>query len=238
MAAQRIKVTIWNEFIHETEDAEVKEVYPEGIHKTLAAELGKSDKLEVKTSVLSAPEQGLSKELLADTDVLLWWGHQAHEEVKDKYVEGVYQRVMSGMGLIPLHSAHASRIFNKLCGTASAKLKWRESGEEERLWVIEPGHPIAAGLDECIVLPQTEMYGEHFNIPEPDKLIFISWFEGGEVFRSGCCYYRGAGKIFYFRPGHETYPIYHNEEVIKILINAVEWAAPVEGPKVSYGQVK
>ena len=129
------------------------------------------------------------------------------------------------MGLIVLHSGHFSKIFKRLMGTPCA-LKWREAGERERLWVVNPGHPIAEGIGPCIELENTEMYGEPFSIPEPEEQVFISWFEGGEVFRSGNIWRRGNGKIFYFRPGHETYPIYHNPVIQRVIYNAVKWAAP------------
>ncbi|MFW5985585.1 MAG: ThuA domain-containing protein [Halanaerobiaceae bacterium] len=234
---QKIKVTVWNEFRHEKESAHVGEVYPDGIHGAIAQRLGKEEDFVVQTATLDDPEQGLSEKILEETDVLLWWAHKAHGEVKNQHVNRVYNHVMEGMGLIPLHSAHASKIFSKLCGTNTGKLKWRDAGEKERLWVIDPGHPITEGLSEYIELPHTEMYGEHFDIPEPDRLIFISWFAGGEVFRSGCCYKRGKGKIFYFRPGHETFPIYKKKEIITVLKNAVRWARPVENEKFRYGNV-
>ena len=142
---------------------------------------------------------------------------------------------LEGMGLIVLHSGHASKIFQKLCGTDTWKLKWREDGEQEILWVVDPSHPIADGLDEKIMIPHEEMYGERFDIPQPDEQVFISWFEGGEVFRSGCCWHRGKGKIFYFRPGHEVFPIYHQPEIQKVIVNAVKWAAPIRFPDTTFG---
>ena len=142
--------------------------------------------------------------------------------------------VRDGMGLVVLHSAHRSKVFRRLMGT-SCDLTWRESGDRERIWVVEPSHPIAAGLDECIKLPRTETYGERFDVSPPDSLVFVSWFEGGEVFRSGCCYRRGAGRVFYFRPGHQTYPILHRDDVQQVLANAVEWAAPVDSPELGFG---
>ncbi len=159
----------------------------------------------------------------------------AHDQVQDEIVDRVHQRIQDGMGLIVLHSGHASKIFRKVCGTNSGYLKWREDGEKEILWVIDPSHPIVEGLDEKISIPHEEMYGERFNIPQPDELVFISWFEGGEVFRSGCCYHRGKGKVFYFRPGHEVFPIYHQPEIQKVITNAVKWAAPINFPNVTYG---
>lgn len=220
-----INVTVWNEFRHEKKNAAVKKIYPDGMHAVIAKSLSAHADLRVRTATLDEPEHGLTEQALAETDVLTWWGHVAHGEVSDTVVERVQRRVLEGMGLIVLHSGHYSKIFRRLMGT-NCSLKWREMAEKERLWNIEPGHPITEGIGEYIELPNTEMYGERFDIPTPDKLIFISWFEGGEVFRSGCCWDRGHGRVFYFRPGHETYPIYHNPQIQKVLANAVRWAAP------------
>jgi len=231
-----IRVTVWNEGRHEKSHAEVAKVYPNGIHNAIAEGL-KEAGFTVRTATLDDPEHGLTPEVLADTDVLTWWGHMAHGEVKDEIVERVYKRVMEGMGLIVLHSGHFSKIFKKLMGTTS-DLKWREADENERLWIVEPGHPVAEGLPECIDLPKEEMYGEFFDIPAPNALVMVSWFKGGEVFRSGCCYHRGQGRVFYFRPGHETYPTYYNPLIRKVIANAVKWAAPVHGPKIIFGNVK
>jgi trehalose utilization protein len=229
-----IQVTVWNEFRHERQNQHVASIYPDGIHEAIAGSLRKNDSFEVRTAVLDDPDHGLSDETLENTDVLIWWGHLAHDEVRDDIVEKVRRRVVAGMGLIVLHSGHGSKIFGRLLGTNTGDLKWRDDGEKERLWVIEHGHPIVDGLGEYIEIPKEEMYGERFDIPAPDELIFISWFEGGEVFRSGCCYRRGKGKLFYFRPGHETFPIYHHPDVLKVIENAVKWAAPTVGaPAVS-----
>jgi trehalose utilization protein len=218
------RVTVWNEFVHEREHEAVADLYPDGIHGTIADAL-EDHGFETRTATLDDPEHGLTEEVLEETDVLTWWGHAAHDEVEDEVVDRVVDRVLDGMGLLVLHSAHYSKPFTRLMGT-SCSLKWREAAERERLWVVDPSHPIAAGVDECIELPEAEMYGEHFDIPRPDALVFNSWFEGGEVFRSGCCYRRGSGRVFYFRPGHETYPVYHDEDVQRVLANGVEWAAP------------
>ena len=225
----KIKVTVWNEYLHEVEVPEIGEIYPEGIHNCIGNFL-KEAGMDVKTATLRMPEHGLTEEVLNDTDVLVWWGHMAHNQVEDEIVDRVYKRVMDGMGLIVLHSGHASKIFSKVCGTDTGLLRWREDGDKEILWVVDPSHPIVDGLDEKIIIPSEETYGEHFCIPKPDDLVFISWFEGGEVFRSGCCYYRGKGKVFYFRPGHETFPIYHQPEIQKVITNAVKWAAPIKFP--------
>lgn len=232
-----IRVTVWNEYRHEKENREIARIYPEGIHGAIAAYLRTQPGMKVRTATLDEPQHGLSDEVLAETDVLTWWGHMAHAVVSDEVVEKIQARILEGMGLIVLHSAHFSKIFRRMMGT-TCNLKWREAGERERLWVVEPGHPIAEGLGEYIEIPHAEMYGERFDIPQPDTLVFVSWFQGGEVFRSGCCYHRGAGRIFYFRPGHETYPIFHQEEVLKVIANAVRWAAPVSGPVPTFGNVK
>lgn len=232
-----IRVTVWNEYRHEKLDEGVARIYPEGIHGAIAKYLRAQPGMEVRTATLDEPQHGLSDEVLAQTDVLTWWGHMAHAEVSDEVVDKIQARILEGMGLIVLHSAHFSKIFRRMMGT-TCNLKWREAGERERLWVVEPGHPIAEGLGEFIEIPHAEMYGERFDIPQPDTLVFVSWFQGGEVFRSGCCFHRGRGKIFYFRPGHETYPIFHQEEVLKVIANGVRWAAPVGGPTPTFGKVK
>jgi trehalose utilization protein len=230
-----INVTVWNEYRHEKNNEKVATVYPQGIHTAIAEGLDIEGTIKVAT--LDDPEHGLSEQVLESTDVLIWWGHMAHDQVQDDIVEKVYQRVLKGMGLIVLHSGHFSKIFKKLMGT-SCDLKWREAGEKERIWVVNPGHPITQGIGEYIELEEEEMYGEHFDIPQPDELIMMSWFEGGEVFRSGCCYTRGAGKVFYFRPGHETYPTYYNAQVRKVITNAVKWAAPVTRDYPVYGNAQ
>jgi len=220
-----IKVTVWNEFYHETINEAVRAVYPKGIHGTIADFLGKNDDMEVRTAVMEEPEHGLTDEILDNTDVLLWWSHVCHDKVSDAVAEKVKERVLKGMGFIPLHSSHMCKPFRLLMGTGCT-LKWRE-GDKERLWCCNPAHPIAEGIPENFTLEQEEMYGEHFDIPTPDDVVFLSWFKGGEVIRSGCTFTRGYGKIFYFRPGHEAYPTFYNENVQKVLANAVRWAQPL-----------
>ena len=232
--AKVIRVTVWNEYRHEKKNKKIAKIYPQGMHGALATYLNGQKGIKARTATLDEPSHGLTSRVLNTTDVLTWWGHTAHGEVRDDIVDKVVQRVWDGMGLIVLHSAHMSKPFRRLMGT-HCMLKWREIGEKERLWVMEPGHPICEGVGECIEIPHTEMYGERFEIPDPDKVVFISWFPGGEVFRSGCCFHRGNGRIFYFRPGHETFPIYHHPEVLKVIANAVRWAAPVRGPSYVLG---
>jgi len=223
-----IRVTVWGENVHELKSKAVAENYPKGMHDCIAAALRTDPEIRAVTATLDQPEHGLTEEALAATDVLTWWGHAAHAKVEDRIVDRVQKRVLEGMGLIVLHSGHYSKIFKRLMGT-TCSLTWREAGEKERLWVCNPGHPIAQGIDRYFEIESEEMYGEPFAIPNPDEVVFLSWFQGGEVFRSGCCFRRGNGKIFYFRPGHEAYPTYHHPQVQLVMRNAVRWARPEGG---------
>lgn len=224
-----IKVTVWNEGVHEKSSNEVAGIYPAGIHGCIKNFLSTQEDLYVRTATLSQRRCGLSDEVLNDTDVLIWWGHMAHDKVPDKLVEKIRNRVLGGMGLVVLHSGHHSKIFKSLMGT-TCNLRWRD-GDRERIWNINPYHPIAKGIPDHFSLPVEEMYGEQFDIPAPDEIVFLGWFSGGEVFRSGCCWTRGLGRIFYFQPGHESNPTFHNEYVQRIIINAVRWANPVSPVK-------
>jgi len=222
----KIRVTVWNEFRHEIRSEKVKAVYPDGMHKVIGEGLLEHGDFEVKYAWLDKDaEHGLSEEVLNDTDVLIWWGHMAHAEVKDEIVDRVQKHIQQGMGLIVLHSGHFSKIFKRMLGT-TCSLKWREVAEKERIWTVEPAHPIAQGLPEHFELPHTEMYGERFDIPTPKDVVFITWYEGGEVFRSGVTFERGYGRIFYFAPGHETFPIFRDANIRRVIANAARWAAP------------
>jgi trehalose utilization protein len=220
-----IRVTVWGEFRHEKTNPKVAALYPGGMHETIAAGLREAGGIEAKTAWLDQPDHGLGGNVLEETDVLVWWGHMAHGEVSDGIAAKAARRVLEGMGLVVLHSGHYSKIFKRLMGT-TCSLKWRESTDKERVWNLMPSHPIAEGIGDFFEIPAEEMYGEPFGIPTPDELIFVSWFTGGEVFRSGAAWRRGHGRLFYFRPGHETYPTYHQPEVKKVIANAVRWARP------------
>jgi trehalose utilization protein len=227
-----VRVTVWGENVHERTEPEVRSIYPEGMHGAIAAGLARAlgDEVQVRTATLDQPEHGLTADVLAATDVLTWWGHIAHGDVADEVVGRVHHAVLGGMGLLALHSAHYSKLFKRLLGT-SCSLRWRNDGERELVWTVAPSHPIAQGVPQPIVIDAQEMYGEHFDIPAPDELVFVSSCAGGEVFRSGCCFTRGAGRIFYFSPGDQDYPVYHHPDVQRVLANAVLWAAPrVRGP--------
>lgn len=244
-----IKVTVWNEYVQEQMDVKAGELFPGddaakfreefiqrakeikaihngAIHNTLKALLEEDEEIEVRhIATLEMEECGLTKDVLDDTDVLVWWAHVAHDRVPDEIAERVRDYVLRGMGFIALHSAHPSKPMQRILGT-SGSLQWRE-GDFCRVWNTCPTHPIAKGIPVSFELPEEEMYGEFFDIPKPDDLVFISWYRGGEVFRSGCTWTRGYGKIFYFQPGHETNKSYFNENVRKIIRNAVKWANPV-----------
>jgi trehalose utilization protein len=221
--ARSLRVTVWNENLHEQHQESVKKVYPKGMHAPIAAGIERElADVDVRIATLDEPEHGLTDKVLAETDVLTWWGHAAHDQVEDRIVDRVHERVLDGMGLVVLHSGHKSKIFMRLMGT-SCRLRWREMGERELVWTVSPSHPIASGVQQPIVIPHQEMYGEFFDIPQPDELVFISSFEGGEVFRGGCCFYRGAGRIFYFSPGHEEYPVYFQPDIQRVIANAVAW---------------
>jgi trehalose utilization protein len=235
-----IRVTVWNEYRHEKKHPKIAEIYPEGIHMAIAHHLrkGKEKEFTARTATLDEKEHGLSEDVVKNTDVMVWWGHMAHDEVADAVVERVHKAVLGGMGLVVLHSGHFSKIFKRLMGT-TCNLKWREADEREILWVTRPGHPIVRGIDDHFVIEREEMYGEYFDIPEPECTFLISSFAGGEVFRSGCTWTRGAGRVVYFRPGHETYPTYHDRNVLQVIENACRWAAPTPPPKaVTYGNAK
>jgi trehalose utilization protein len=222
-----VRVTVWGENVHERREEDVRARYPDGMHGAVASGLEAllGDRVRVRTAKLDQPEHGLPAAVLEETDVLTWWGHRAHDQVDDAVVERVHGAVLGGMGLLALHSAHYSKIFTRLLGT-SCSLRWRNAGERELVWTVDPAHPIAAGVPQPIVIDAQEMYGEPFDIPAPDELVFISSFAGGEVFRGGCCFRRGRGRIFYFSPGDQDYPVYHHPDVQRVLANAVLWAAP------------
>jgi trehalose utilization protein len=226
-----IRVTVWGENFHENSDrdkAMMAELYPDGMHGAIAAGLRTSlgGDVEVRTATQDQPQHGLPPEVLEQTDVLTWWGHATHNDVADEVVDRVHERVLAGMGLLVLHSGHFSKIFKKLMGT-SCSLQWRDAHDTELVWNVNPAHPIADGVPHPIVIDAQEMYGEFFDIPEPDELVFISSFSGGEVFRSGCTWRRGKGKVFYFSPGDQGYPVYHHPDIQRVLANGVRWAAPI-----------
>ncbi len=228
-------VLIFNEFIHEREaKCEASVVYPDGIHSVLLNEL--QDEFNVKIFTLDNVNE-ITEEELSKTDVTVWWGHVRHGQVPDEVATAVQQAVLGGMGFIALHSAHHSKPFKLLMGT-NCNLSWRENGDSELVWVCKPSHPIAKGIDRFIKIESDETYSEPFTVPEPDETVFIGSFQGGEVIRAGCCWQRENGKIFYFQPGHETYSVYYNKDVIKVIKNAINWATPIYREKIGCPKIK
>ena len=219
------RVTVWNENVHETTQPEIAAIYPRGIHGAVAEGLLEllGDDVIVRTATLADPEHGLTEEVLAETDVLIWWGHNAHDRVADEVVDRVHRHVLAGMGLVVLHSGHFSKPFIRLMGT-TCSLEWRNDGDREVVWTVAPSHPIAAGIAMPLVIDHHETYGEFFDVPTPDEVVFVSAFEGGEAFRSGMTFTRGRGRIFYFSPGDQNYPIYHHPQIRRVLANAAGWA--------------
>ncbi|RKE60300.1 MULTISPECIES: ThuA domain-containing protein [Microbacterium] len=224
-ASAPIRVLVWGENHHEKHHDIPRALYPDTMHGTIAAGLRRllGDDAVVETATLDDPEHGLSEERLAQTDVLFWWGHLLHHEVDDVVIERVHRHVLGGLGFVALHSAHFSKVFVRLMGTTCA-LRWRQAQDRELVWTVSPTHPIAAGVPQPIVIPEQEMYGEFFDVPQPDELVFVSNFSGGEVFRSGMTFFRGHGRVFYFSPGDQDYPVYHQPEIQLVLANAARWA--------------
>jgi trehalose utilization protein len=228
--SEQARVVVWGENVHEHRDPQVKALYPDGMHTVIAEGIRErlGERVDVRTATLDQEQHGLPPGILDETDVLTWWGHVAHDTVADEVVDRVHQRVLAGMGLVVLHSGHLSKIFRKLMGT-SCTLRWRSADDRELVWTVNPSHPVAIGVPHPIVIDPQEMYGEFFDIPAPDELVFVSTFSGGEVFRSGCAYRRGRGKVFYFSPGDQDHPVYHHPDVRQVIANAVWWARPA-GP--------
>jgi trehalose utilization protein len=222
-----VRVTVWSENRVERADPDVGAIYSDGMHETIAGAIREhlGERVEVRTATLDEPRHGLDGAVLETTDVLTWWGHLFHDDVADDVAAAVQQHVLDGMGLVVLHSGHLSKPFKRLMGT-SCTLRWRNGDDRELVWTIDPTHPIADGVPSPIVIESHEMYGEFFDIPVPDELVFVSSFTGGEVFRSGCTFRRGNGKVFYFSPGDQEYPVYHHPDVRRVIANGVAWALP------------
>jgi trehalose utilization protein len=225
-----LTVTIFNEYVTQKEQPDAMEVYPDGIHPVLVDVVERAGH-DTRVALFSDSEHGLTKDVVAETDVLVYWSHARNEEFEDRVVDRVQDAVLDGMGLVMLHSARRSKLFMRLMGTDCNVRGYRDADETERVWVVDPAHPVVDGLEsEFIELPESQLVAEPFEIPTPIETPLISWIEGGEVFRSGCTFKRGRGKVFFFGPGHETQPVYHMNEVQTVLQNAVEWAKPIDGP--------
>jgi trehalose utilization protein len=228
-----------------------KAIYPDSINGAVAEGLRKfgEGRIEARTANLDDHEQGITEAALAVTDVLLWWGHARHGLVNEQTVALVADRVRNqGMGFVALHSAHYSKTFQAVVGgPGHLKGGWREMDppEPEEIYVTAPWHPIAKGVTD-FRLEHEEYYGAPFDVPPPLVMVFQSRFPyDGRSFPTGLCWTvgkgidpdftcgpgqgigqgEGIGRVFYFRPGHETIPTYYDERVQRIITNAVMWCA-------------
>ena len=225
-----IEVTVWSENYHERHQSEIAAIYPGGIHGAIADGIAADPRFAVRTATQDQPDHGLGHGVLENTDVLLWWGHADQQTVDDRWVQAVRDRVFDGMGLIALHSSLNSKPFRAVIGTSCRSAGYRHGGRE-LIWTASADHPITEGVPSPVIVPDSEMYCEPFDIAQLDEVVFISSFEGGEVFRSGVTFRRGRGKIFYFAPGHEEYPIYFDPIIRRVINNAIAWAAPSPPPE-------
>jgi trehalose utilization protein len=218
--ARQRTILVWSE------GTAPKEVYPNDIRGAVAAELAKLRGYTVKTATLSDPEQGISQAALDATDVLIWWGHLKHGDVSDTGVERIVKRVREGgMGIIFLHSAHFAKPLKAVLGASGAWKDYVNDRSPHRITVADPKHPIARGVRD-FVIPQEERYEEPFIVPTPEAVVFEGYYEKTKTkARQGLCWTIGKGRVFYFRPGHEEFPVFFMPEVRRIMRNAALWAA-------------
>lgn len=273
-----IRVLVWDE-----QQPAQKQAYANFLGNAIAAHLEKQPGLRVISANLQQPEQGLPRDLLDNTDVLIWWGHVRHQEIPLEKAQAIVERIEAGqLSLVALHSAHWARPFVEAMNArtrADARRRfpdppngppvkfeyipyaggfvptreslltpayyamrsfngqltvrvdlpncvfpaYRGDGQPSQTRVLLPEHPLAKNIPREFTIPQTEMYDEPFHVPEPDEVVFEETWKAGERFRSGCVWKLGAGRVFYYRPGHETYPVYRQEIPLQILTNAVNW---------------
>ncbi len=240
-----IQVLVWDE----NPSHAPRDIYPRSIRGAVAdglCEFGR-DEVVVRTAHQDEPEQGLSAAALAQTDVLVWWGHMRHSELNDAVIGRVAERVLHrGMGFVALHSAHYSKPFRTILDcTGHLKGGWSEADQPEEVRVCAPQHPIAHGVHD-FTLASEEMYGGPFDVPPPAVVVLQSYFPAtNRFFPSGIAWSVGAGidpnfesgpgrgigqgegvgRVFYFRPGHESVPTYFHTDVRRVLLNAVRWTA-------------
>lgn len=216
-------VLVWSEeTVHD-------DVYPNDINSAVAEHLNEHPEFVAQAVHIDEPDQGVSEDRLEWADALVWWGHARHDDVREETVDRVEEYVTEeGVGFLALHSAHYALTFKRLVGASGdlGEVRWEDipPGETEELEVVDPDHPIAAGVED-FTLPEVEMFGEPFDVPEPDDVVLHSTFPEGGEFRSLCTFTFGAARGAYFRPGHEEFRIYHDENVRRVVANAVRWVA-------------
>jgi trehalose utilization protein len=235
-----INVLVWDE----QQDVQVKSgAYKNFLGNAVAEFLSKTDGLQVVSANINEPDQGLADDRIAAADVVVWWGHVRHKDVNDSKVESIVAKVKAGKaGFVALHSAHYSKPFKNLMGTNCGFKKVdanKNEGFVQHLRVVSPMHPIAKGVKDFDI-PKTEIYGEPFEVPMPDAIVLYGHWDTGDSFPDVCCWTVGGkgvssaaakaanpgGRVVYFRPGHETFPIFHQPEVQRVVTNCVLWAAP------------
>ncbi len=275
-AADPVRVLVWDE-----RQKEQKQVYANFLGNEIANHLRSRQGFTVQSVGLDDPQQGLPDEVLDQAQVLIWWGHVRHTEIKPEKGRQIVERVKAGkLALIALHSAHWSTPFieamyertridaRRRYPDAATKIEfvpmagflaptydslltpayyalhaggvvknvrvdlpncvfpsYRHDAKHSRVTMLHPEHPIAQGVPPVFEVSQTEMYDEPFHVPEPDAVIFQETFRDGGWFRGGMVWTLGKGKVFYFRPGHETYPVFKEEYPLRILENAARWLA-------------
>jgi trehalose utilization protein len=273
---REVNVVVWDE-----QQPKQKLAYENFLGNAIADHLRARGGFQVTSAKLDDPEQGLSAATLDKADVLIWWGHVRHPEVKPETGRAIVERIKAGkLSLIALHSAHWSTPFKEAmyaraiddalaslpeADRKSAKVEtieprpftvpkrddpqtpstevrktadgvvvtvtlpncvfpaYREDGKPSHVRVLLPDHPIAAGLPKQFDIPRTEMYDAPFHVPKPDAILFEERGDAGEHFPSGCLWTLGKGHVFYFRPGHESYPVYKQAEPLRVVENAARW---------------
>jgi trehalose utilization protein len=277
--AAPVRVLVWDE-----RQPQQKEAYPDFLGNVIAKHLDSLDGIEVRSVGIDDDQQGLSADNLDWAQVLIWWGHARHADIKQETARDIVERIKSGkLSLVALHSAHWSMPFveamnervredakrrfpgekiqfdfvpppgryvpTKDSVVTPAYYAYKQRGEIVRvridmpscifpeyradgapstIEVLKPDHPLAKNLPTSFVMQHTEMYNEPFHVPEPDEVILKESWKTGESFRSGCLWKIGKGRVFYFRPGHETFGIFLQREPLQVVANAVQWLGRAE----------
>lgn len=220
MREDSVNALVWSE------GTEPEDVYPDGIRAVIADAL-KADGIDTRTRSIEDKQQGVIDADLAWADVLLWWGHLKHDEITDETVDRIEDAVREdGLGFISLHSSHYARPFKRLVDASGDLGEYRfDDDESESVGVVAADHPIAEGVDD-FTIPEAEMFGDPFDVPEPETVVLHSMYSNGdEEMDSGITFQFGEGRGFYLRSGHEEFEIYYMNEIQQILVNATRWAA-------------
>ena len=214
-----IRVRIW------CEGTAPKSVYPRDIDGALGDFLGKRKDLVVSRARLDDADVGLSDGALDATDALIWWGRLRHADLPDSRARAIAARVRAGkLGFIALHASCLSKPFVELMGGPCELGGFREDGRPERVEIKDRDHPIARGVAP-FTIPRTSMFAEPFKVPKPDSIVMMSTFDRGETFRSGMTWTVQKGRVAYFRPGHDGFPVFFHPSVRQVIANSVAWSS-------------